>query len=111
MTVNEMLQNSTVFTCLNPDALSNQNIKGVFIGDLLSWVMGNGDEGQLWVTVQGHLNVAAVAVLKEFSGIVLCHGAVCAPDCLVKATEENIPVIITELSAYECAQHFVQLGL
>jgi hypothetical protein len=31
--------------------------------------MGNGDENQLWITLQTHKNALAVAALKDMSGI------------------------------------------
>lgn len=44
-----------------------KEVQGVYIGDLLSFVMANGQENELWLTVQRHLNVVAVAELTGFS--------------------------------------------
>ena len=52
------------------DVSCMQEIKDVYIGDLLSVVMAHGKEGTLWLTVQKHLNVVAVAQLLDFAGIV-----------------------------------------
>ncbi|MCI5773735.1 MAG: hypothetical protein MR210_04160 [Erysipelotrichaceae bacterium] len=88
-----------------------QVINGVFIGDLLSWVMANGQPDQLWITVQAHLNVVAVSLLKEFAGIILCDGATCDETFISKCQEEKVNLIQSPLSAYECAKLLAQLGL
>lgn len=85
------------------DALE-QPIEGVFIGDLLSWVMGHGEVNQAWITIQGHLNVVAIAALKEFSCIIVAQGASVESNVIEKAFEENIALIKTSLSAYEVAK-------
>ena len=97
--------------CLNPDVLDERKVSGVFVGDLLSWVMGNAKEGQIWITVQGHLNVIAVAVLKEMPAIILSQSASFDEECLAKASEEKIAVFTSELASYECAKICAKLGL
>ena len=52
-------------------------ILGGYTGDLLSDVMGNSKEGDIWVTRQVHQNIVAVAGLKEHAGIILVQG--CRP--------------------------------
>ena len=49
----------------------NREIDGCYISDLLSDVMGNAMEGNIWITLQTHKNVMAVASLKEMSCIIL----------------------------------------
>ena len=74
---------------------------GGYTGDLLSDVMSNSKEGDLWITRQVHQNIVAVAILKEHAGIVLVQGAEPAKDTLAKAIEKNIPVMGTDLSGFE----------
>ena len=52
---------------------------GGVAGDLLSFVMKVAGEGNVWVTVQNHVNVAAVAVLKEIPFVLLASGRVPSP--------------------------------
>ncbi len=82
------------------DRLQTQVLNG-YTGDLLSDVMANSKEGDLWITRQVHQNIIAVACLKEHAGIVLVQGAEPAKDTLAKAIEENIPVMGTDLSGFE----------
>ena len=46
---------------------------GCYVGDLLSWVMGRAQAGNVWLTVMGNLNAIAVAALADTSCIVLCE--------------------------------------
>lgn len=78
-------------------------VSGCYIGDLLSWVLGQGKQGQLWLTVMGHINVIAVAKLVDFSGVVLCEGAPLDEDAREQAEKNQIPVYTTQLPLYELA--------
>lgn len=86
-----------------------QEIKGVYIGDLLSIVMSHAKEGDMWLTVQGHINSVAVAVLNNLAAIVLVEGI--KPDELMKqkADEEGIPILVTSKSSYEVATELIRL--
>ena len=86
--------------CSGMDLL-DRPVLGGYTGDLLSDVMGNSREGDIWVTRQVHQNIVAVASLKEHAGIILVHGAQPAKDTLEKATRENIPLMVSELSGFD----------
>ncbi len=87
------------------------DIHGVFCGDLLSWVMGHGQPEQAWVTVQSHTNVIAVALLREFSCLILAGGAVLEEEALKRATEEQLTVLSSPDDAFECCRKLIELGL
>lgn len=76
-------------------------ITGGYTGDLLSDVMGNSEEGQIWITMQAHKNVVAVASLKDIAAIVLVNSAQPDTDTIDHANNEKIPLLITPLSAFE----------
>jgi hypothetical protein len=80
-----------------------QEVRGGYVGDLLSDVMANGSEGDLWITRQIHQNIVAVASLKDLVGIVLVRGAEPAADTLEKAIREKVPLLLSDLTAYEMA--------
>lgn len=104
------LKNISQFNFKN---IANEDIEisGVFIGDLLSWVMANGKEKQIWITVQAHLNVIAVSLLKEFSCIILCDNTSCDEEFINKCKEEQVNLILTSCSAYKCAKELINLDL
>ncbi len=110
MTVQDLI-NSTGWTAYGTETSFTKEVQGVFVGDLLSWVMGKGNPDEAWITVQAHLNAVAVAVLREFSCIIIAQDASLNPDFLAKANEEEVAVLHTPLSAYECCKKMVELGL
>lgn len=83
-----------------PDMKSN-NVTGGYTGDLLSDVMANSHGGDIWITRQIHQNIVAIATLKEHAGIILVNSCEPAKDTLEKAVRENVPILITDLSAFE----------
>ncbi|MFI3283465.1 MAG: hypothetical protein R3Y57_00130 [Erysipelotrichaceae bacterium] len=88
-----------------------QEVEGVFVSDLLSWVIGHGEENQAWVTMQTHLNVLAVAALKEFSCIIVTHDAPISEEVQKEAIEKNIMMLQTSLTSYEACKYLVSKGL
>jgi hypothetical protein len=95
----------------NPSADLSREVKGAYVSDMMSDVIGNAKDGFLWITIQIHLNIIAVASLKNLSGIILVNGRVPAEDTLRKAIEENIPVMTTPLSAFDLVGMLYGLGL
>jgi len=82
--------------------LTNE-VTGVYVSDLLSDVMANSKEGQLWVTLQVHPNIVAVATLKDLAGIILVNGREPERETLARAEEEKIPLMTTRLPAFQLA--------
>lgn len=95
---------------LNQVALE-ADVQGVYIGDLLSFVMAHGQENCLWLTVQRHINVVAVAELVGFSAIVFVQGIHPEAETIAKADELHIPLLKTTLTAYELAKVLAKAGL
>ncbi|MGI6588365.1 MAG: serine kinase [Peptococcia bacterium] len=89
----------------------NREIKGCYIGDLLSNVMAHAREGDLWLTVQTHQNVVAVAQLLNLGGIVFVEGHLPQEETIVKAKQEQIPLFSTADSAYILAGQLYKRGL
>ena len=110
MTLKELIEKTgwEVLTKAEDDALP---VTGGFVGDLLSWVMGHGESGQAWITVQGHVNVIAVAVLKEFSCIILANEAEAEDAMLMRAKDEGIAVLRCQENACEAARRLIASGL
>ena len=81
----------------------DKKVTGGYIGDLLSFVMSHAAEGQVWITIQGHINSVAVASLLGLSAIVLAEGATADVEMIEKAKEEEIPILATNLSSFAFA--------
>lgn len=88
-----------------------REIEGGYCGDLLSDVMANAPQKAVWITVQGHQNVVAVAVLREMAAVVLTNGRTPDADAKRKADEEGIPILLSPLQAFELAGRLYELGV
>jgi hypothetical protein len=86
-------------------------VKSGYASDLLSDVLANSIEGDLWVTRQTHLNIVAIAVMRDLSGILLVNGAEPEPDTVEKANEKMVPIFRTTLPAFEVVGRLYQLGI
>ncbi len=85
---------------ISGEADLSEEIKGGYVSDLLSDVMGNAQEGQVWITLQTHQNIIAVASLKELAAIIIVKGLVPETDTIKKSNIENIPVLSTRLDTF-----------
>lgn len=79
----------------------NREITGGYSSDLLSDVMGNAEEGEVWVTLQTHQNVMAIASLKELAAVILVKGFEPEEDTIAHSNEEEIPILGTDLDTFE----------
>jgi serine kinase of HPr protein (carbohydrate metabolism regulator) len=65
--------------------------------------MGNADTGMIWITLQTHKNVMAIASLKDLAAVILVKGLVPDPDMAAQSHLENIPVLGSEYQTFELA--------
>lgn len=86
-----------------------REIEGCYVSDLLSDVMGNADSGNIWITLQTHKNVMAVASLKELACIILVKGFLPNEDTINQSNEEEIPILQTSMSTYEVTGRVYEL--
>ena len=109
MTVTKLAEiiSLTPITLPNPE----REVDGVYIGDLLSWVMGRAEEGDAWITIMSNSNVLAVATLADVACVILAEGVM--PDNGVAATaeEKGINLLSSSESAYEIAKKLGCAGL
>jgi hypothetical protein len=89
----------------------NQEVTGGYASDLLSDVLAHAEDGALWVTLHIHQNIVAVASHKGLSGIVLVQGRQPEKDTIAKAEEEDIPIMVTELPAFELVGRLYKAGI
>jgi len=98
--VDELLQYGFI-----PAALpcGDREIHGVYMGDLLSWVMGRARADNAWITIMSNINVVAVAALADVSCVLLAEGVVLDAETAAAAQAKEINVLSTSRSAYETA--------
>jgi serine kinase of HPr protein (carbohydrate metabolism regulator) len=79
----------------------DRTISGGYVSDLLSDVMGTAQENQVWITLQTHKNVMAIASLKDLSAVILVKGLQPDADTLAQSEEEGIPILGTTEQTFE----------
>ncbi len=90
------------------DGLENE-IKGGYMCDLLSYVMGQAKEGDVWVTVQTNPNIVAVSTLTNIACIVIPENIEVESNTLKKADDNDIPILSSGLTAFEIAYKLKEL--
>ncbi len=86
-------------------------VTGGYVSDLLSDVIANGREGNIWITLQIHQNIVAVASLKEISAIVIIGGREPEEETIKKAEEERVLILMSKMSAFELVGKLYAMGL
>ncbi len=100
MKVSELLLHGFEAVSL-PDG--DREIVGVYIGDLLSWVMGRAEMDNAWITIMTNVNVIAVASLADTSCVILAEGVELPEDIVQTAQEKGINVLSSNQPIYETA--------
>jgi len=88
-----------------------RTISGGYVSDLLSDVIAGAKEGDLWVTIQLHQNIVAVAFLNNLAGIVIVGGREPDAETLKKAEEQGVPIMLTSMKSYEVAGKLYEMGI
>jgi BioD-like phosphotransacetylase family protein len=110
MRLDEIAANLALPVRTAPDRLEVE-VTGGYASDLLSRVMAKARRGNLWVTIQAHPNIVAVASLLELAGIIVAEDVELDSVTIEKANEEGIPILTTEHSTFTIVGSLVQLGV
>lgn len=102
MTVKELVENLNL-TVLSGEQGLDREIDGCYVSDLLSDVMGNAEMNNVWITLQTHKNVMAIASLKELACVILVKGQSASDETLQQSNEEGIPFLSTNMQTFETA--------
>jgi len=96
---------------MNEISEPERDISGGYTGDLLSDVIANSKKDNVWITMQTHMNIIAVASLKEISAIIIVMGREVEKDAIEKANEEKVLILGTNLSAFQISGKFFEYGI
>ncbi len=86
-------------------------VQGGYVSDLLSDVMGRAEAGSVWVTVQSHQNIVAVAALADLAGIIIVNGVQPEAAVISKAREQGVAVYGTTGDAFNTVGKLYALGV
>ncbi|MBQ1977128.1 MAG: hypothetical protein II225_00090 [Ruminococcus sp.] len=101
MTVNDLCNIEGFSPLTLPEG--DREINGVYIGDLLSWVMGKATCDNAWITIMSNINTLAVASLTDVACIILSEGVTLEDSIKASAQQKGINVVTSSYSAYDTA--------
>jgi hypothetical protein len=99
----KVLSNSQDFSIIKPTV--------GYTSDLLSCVMTGATHGGLWITLQAHANIVAVAALLELGAVIITENAQPDEATLAKANLEKITLLSTPLGSFEVIGRLWELGV
>lgn len=84
---------------------------GGYASDLLSCVIAGAKPGNLWLTIQAHNNIVAVASLNELAAVIVTEDA--SPDTAVieKANEQGVTLLVSRENTYTLAGKLWEMGI
>lgn len=88
-----------------------KEITGGYTSDLLSDVLANGKVGNMWITIQIHRNVVAVASLQNFAGVIFTRERKPDEQTVEEAKQAQLNLFSTSMSTYETAGKLYTLGV
>jgi serine kinase of HPr protein (carbohydrate metabolism regulator) len=100
LTIKQVIKelNLQVFTVANT---LNNTVNGAYVSDLLSDVMGNSKQGDIWITLQTHKNVVAIASLRDLPAVIFVNGLIPEPETIEAANAEDITLLGTKEKTFE----------
>ena len=110
MTLEELSRKLSLEVRTAAEKLSTE-VTGGYAADLLSCAMAKAQEGNVWVTLQSHPNIVAVASLLNLAGIIITEGMTPDATTVEKAEKEGIPILTTELTTFTVVGRLFELGV
>jgi predicted transcriptional regulator len=110
MTLQDLVQALDMKVMIGDEFLDRE-VSGGYTSDLLSDVMAKAKEGNVWITIQTHQNVVAVASLLGLSAVIMSNGMQPDNSTLEKAKKGEVPILTSEWPSFELgAKVFNLLG-
>ena len=110
MTLRQIVEALSLSVQTGSDKLDTK-VTGGYASDLLSCVMATARKGNLWVTLQSHMNIVAVAVLLQLAGIIVTESMTLDVATLQKAGDEGIPILTTPHTTFHVVGQLTELGI
>ena len=107
----EIIQSLELTVLTEPDDFSSKMPTAGYTSDLLSCVMANAPRMGIWVTLQAHANIVAVAALLDVCAVIITEDAQPDPATLKKANEEGVVLLATPKSSFHVVGKLWEMGL
>ena len=111
MNLQQIIKNLDLAVLTEPRDFSSISPDGGYTSDLLSCVMAGAKGNYLWITLQAHLNIVAVAALLEVAAIVITENAEPDSATIAKANEQGVILLSTSKTTYEIDGKLWEMGI
>ncbi len=111
MNLQDIIQNLGLKVLTAPANFSAVRPTGGYAADLLSCVMAGAKSGNLWVTLQAHINIVAIASLTETCAVIITDNTQPAPEVIAKADEQGVVLLGTPEPTYKVVGKLWELGI
>ena len=111
MTLQDIIAGLNLNVLTSPQDFTTVTPQGGYVSDLLSCVVAGAQPGNLWVTLQAHMNVVAVAALREVAAVIITENAQPGVDVIEKANEQGVVLLSTGKPSYEIAGKLWEMGI
>ncbi|MBK9925158.1 MAG: serine kinase [Anaerolineales bacterium] len=111
MTLQELITKLNLTVLTTPRDFSAVIPQGGYASDLLSCVIAGAEAGNIWVTLQAHMNVVAVAALRDVSVVILTENAQPEAEVIEKANQQDVILLATSEPSYEVVGKLWELGI
>jgi hypothetical protein len=82
-----------------------------YTSDLLSCVMAGAQHAGIWVTLQAHINIVAVAALLELSAVIITENAQPDSATIAKANQEGVILLSSNKTSFLITGKLWEMGL
>ncbi len=110
MRLKEIVEKFNLKVCCCEDKLDVEVVNG-YVSDMLSDVLANSDENYVWITLQIHPNIVAIASMKGLAGIIIINSREPESKTIAKAQEKCVPILVSEMGAFELSGKLYSMGL
>jgi len=111
MTLQDLIIKLNLTVLTEPSDFNTITPQGGYTSDLLSCVIAGAQPGNVWVTLQAHMNVVAVAALREVAVVIITENAQPEADVIAKANEQNVVLLGSKEPSYEVVGKLWELGI
>jgi len=111
MTLQDLITRLNLTILTAPKDFNTIIPQGGYASDLLSCVIAGAEPGNVWVTLQAHMNVVAVAALRDVAVVILTENAQPEADVIAKANEQNVILLGTSEPSYQIVGKLWELGI
>jgi len=111
MKLDEIIKQLDLKLLTKSEDFSGSNLNIGYVSDMLSCVMTGARQHSIWVTLQAHNNIVAVACLLDIAAVIITESAMPDADTIKKANEEGVVLLSSEANSFHVVGKLWELGL